>query len=93
MDFWYAILALLAVSSTFKDDNKEIFNFFQGDEVMNEKIKTIKELIADKVKEKIETENLTVKDYEEIAVLLQKIEFAPSYFLGFNGMTKTSEDK
>lgn len=60
---------------------------------MTEKIKEIKELIADKLKTKIESESLTIEDYDKIAVLLQKLEFISYPFLGVNSVTKTSEVK
>lgn len=95
MDWWAALIALVAL---FGIDKPTINSLLKGDENMEAKIAKIKELILDKVTEKVETETLTLDEYSKVVSLVGQISYDPkslysSFGQGFNGSAKSIEEK
>ena len=91
---WFAIIALAAL---FGIDKNVINSLFKGDIKMEEKITKIKELILDKVTEKVEKETLTIDEYSKVVSLVGQISCDPKTMFpylaqSFNGPEKTSEE-
>lgn len=96
MNNWSGWVSILSVAALFSADKNAINLLFKGDEKMEEKITKIKELILDKVTEKVKSELLTIDEYGKVLSLLGQILYDPAVLYskctGFANMqTKTEE--